>query len=69
MYETYAKIRDEKGFTDYKVAKSIGVTTATISQWKKGTCDPSFKNLVAIADCLGISIELLAQALRERKNR
>lgn len=69
MYETYAKIRDEKGFTDYKVAKSIGVTTATISHWKKGSCDPSFRNLVEIADLLGVSIEVFAQALREREEK
>lgn len=69
MYETYAKIRDEKGLTDYKVAKVIGVTTATISQWKKGTCDPSFKNLVAIADCLGVSTEVFADVIREREEK
>ena len=66
MYEIYAKIRDEKGLTDYKVAKAIGATTGSMSQWKTGRCEPKFDRLVAIADFLGVPVDIFANASRER---
>ena len=41
LYERYEKLRDIKGYTDYKVAKLAGIKgTATISNWKNGKYTP-----------------------------
>ena len=35
MYEKYVELRDLKKETDYRVAKSTGVSASTLSNWKK----------------------------------
>jgi len=61
MYAEYAKIRDQKGLSDYAVAKMSGVGRSTLSEWKKGMHVPSTKNLQRIADILGVSIDTLCK--------
>lgn len=59
MYTTYAKIRDENGFNDYKVAKMTGITQSVFSDWKSGRSKPKADKLLKIASVLGVSIEEL----------
>ena len=59
MYEKYAKLRDEKGVTDYKVSQETGISTATLTSWKQGVYTPKVDKLLKIADYFGISIEEL----------
>ena len=35
MYAKYAKIRDEKGFSDLEVAKATNIAPSTIYDWKQ----------------------------------
>lgn len=35
LYEKYVIARDEAGITDYRVAKDTGISTASLSNWKK----------------------------------
>lgn len=56
MYEKYARLRDEKGVTDYEVAKGTGVTTATLSNWKYGRYAPKVDKLKIIDDYFGVPI-------------
>ena len=58
-YEKYAKLRDEKGITDYRVSQETGVSTATLTSWKQGVYVPKVDKLLKIADFFGISIEEL----------
>ena len=67
MYEIYAKIRDKHGFTDYKVAKEIGITTAAISSWKAKRTELKFKYLVRIADLFGVSVDVFSPAVRKEE--
>lgn len=59
MYEKYAKIRDEKGLTDYAVANQTGVAASTISEWKTGKHMPSVDKLKRIADLLEVTVDEL----------
>ncbi|KAK9680628.1 helix-turn-helix protein [Popillia japonica] len=59
-YKNYAIIRDKFGFTDYKVCKKTGITTATMSNWKADKYTPKSDKLQKIADLFGVSLELLA---------
>lgn len=59
MYEKYAALRDERGLTDYEVAKQTGLTTATLSNWKAGRYNPKVDKLKVLADFFGVTIEEL----------
>ncbi len=60
-YEKYAKLRDEKGITDYRVSQETGISTATLTSWKQGLYVPKVDKLLKIANFFGISIEELLQ--------
>lgn len=61
-YERYAEKRDLAGLTDYAVAKGSGVSTATMSEWKKTVTgegkgyEPKVDKLKAIATYLNIPV-------------
>lgn len=59
MYARYAKLRDEKGLTDYAVAKKTGISPSLISEWKQrsetnANASLTFESMMKIADLLGI---------------
>jgi len=57
MYAKYAKLRDEKGLTDYRVATDTGISANTISDWKNGNCNPSFKSVELLSNYFGVSLD------------
>lgn len=57
MYEKFAKLLDETNKTAYQVSKDTGVSTATLSSWKKGEYTPKVDKLKILADYFGVSIE------------
>lgn len=59
MYEVYAKLRDDKGLSDYKVAQDLGFSRSTLSQWKAGTHQPKADKLQKLADYFGVSLDYL----------
>lgn len=60
-YERYAKIRDFRGLTDYKVTKLAGIKgTATISNWKNGKYTPKDDKMQDIAQVLGVTVDFLS---------
>ena len=59
LYERYAKLRDLKGFSDYRVANDTGVGTPTISNWKNGKYQPKDDKMKLIADMLNVTVEFL----------
>ena len=57
MYEKFAKLLDETNKTAYQVSKDTGVSTATLSCWKKGEYTPKVDKLKILAEYFGVSIE------------
>lgn len=57
MYNKYAKLRDEKRVTDYRVSEETGITKSTFSDWKSGRSKPKVDKLKILADYFGVSIE------------
>lgn len=57
MYEKYAKLRDERHMTDYRVAKETGISTATLTHWKHGRSTPKVDKMLKIAKLLGVKLE------------
>ena len=54
-YEVYAKLRDERGYSDYRVAKE----TKTLSDWKNGVSTPKADKIFLIAKLFEIPVENL----------
>lgn len=57
MYKKYVKLRDERGLTDYQVAKDTGIAKSKFSDWKSGKSKPKVDKLMILADYFGVSIE------------
>lgn len=59
MYEIFEKLLAERGITAYKVAKETGISTGSLSDWKKGRSSPKADKLQKIADYFGVSVDYL----------
>lgn len=59
MYEYFQLLLNKHNVTAYKVAKETGVTTATLTNWKKGKYTPKPDKLQKIADYFGVSLSYL----------
>lgn len=59
MYNTFQKLLDQKGVTAYKVAKETGLTTATLTNWKKGRYTPKQDKLQKIAEYFDVTVDYL----------
>lgn len=59
MYEVYAKLRDERGLTDYKVAKDLGFSRTALSGWKNGKYTPKADKIQKLADYFDVTPEYL----------
>lgn len=56
MYQKYEKLRNKKEVTDYEVSKQTGISTATLSEWKKGTYQPKIDKIMVLADYFQVPI-------------
>ncbi|MDK8189002.1 helix-turn-helix transcriptional regulator [Paenibacillus sp. UMB7766-LJ446] len=57
MYEKFQVLLDREQKTAYRVAKDTGVTTATLTSWKKGKYTPKVNKLKVLADYFGVSVD------------
>ena len=69
MYEVFERLLAKHGITAYKVAKATGITTATLSSWKKGRYAPKQEKLQKIADYFGVTIEYLMTGKEEPEEK
>lgn len=61
MYEKYAKLREEKKVTDYRVAIDTGITKSTFTDWKNGRSEPKIDKLKRLADYFNVPIEFFLE--------
>lgn len=58
-YEVYAKLRDERGYSDYRVARETSIGAATLSDWKNNISTPKADKIFLIAKLFEIPAESL----------
>ena len=49
---------DKKHFTVYRLAKLTGIPNNTLYEYKNNGVEPSFSNMVKIADALDVSLDV-----------
>lgn len=57
--EHLKKLRKEKNLTQTQISELIDVKQGTYSRWESGKLEPSFENLVKLADLLEVSLDSL----------
>lgn len=57
--EHLKKLRKEKNLTQTQISELIDVKQGTYSRWESGKLEPSFENLIKIADLLEVSLDWL----------
>lgn len=53
------RLRKNKGLKQQEIAELLGVKRNTYSDWENGKTEPSFENLVKLADLLDVSLDWL----------
>ncbi|WP_143989446.1 helix-turn-helix domain-containing protein [Streptococcus oralis] len=53
------KARKSKRLTQQEIADLVHVNRVTYTNWEKGKREPSFENLVKLADLLDVSLDWL----------
>lgn len=53
------EVRKSKKLTQKELAEQIGIKRNTYSDWENGKTEPSFENLVKLADLLDVSLDWL----------
>lgn len=57
MYEKYAKLRDDAGYTDYRVSQETKIPKSVFSEWKSGRSSPKIDKLYEIAKLFNVNLE------------
>ena len=65
MYSQYAKLRDERGYSDYLVSKKTGISASSLSDWKRGRYQIKLDKIMKLADFFSVPIEELLEAEQE----
>ena len=56
MKDTIREARQKKDMTQEALAHEMGVTQAAVSQWENGVTIPQTRDLLKLADVLGVSV-------------
>lgn len=64
FHEKLYTLRKQAGMTQQDLAEKLNVSRQAVSRWEMGTAMPEIENLVAISDCLGVTLDEL---LREKE--
>lgn len=56
-HEVYAKLRDKRRLSDYRVSKDTGIPASGLTKWKQGKEFPKADKLFTLAKYFGVDIE------------
>lgn len=65
MYEIFEKLLNKRGITAYRFCKDTGVSTSTISTWKKKNSKIGMELAETISNYFGVSIDYLMTGKEE----
>lgn len=53
------RLRKNKGLKQQELAEILGIKRNTYSDWENGKTEPSFENLIKLADLFEVSLDCL----------
>ena len=59
VWERIESLINRENISAYKLGKDTGISTASLTDWKKGRSSPKFDKLKTIADYFGVSVYYL----------
>lgn len=59
LSENLARLQLERGETNYRLAKNLGVHQSSIANWKSGEIKPHPRHLRMLADHFGVTVDEL----------
>ena len=59
FHEKLKVLRKKEGLTQQEVADKIGINRGSYSNWEKGKREPSFENLIKLANILNTTTDYL----------
>lgn len=57
--ERIKRLRKNKGLKQQELAEILGIKRNTYSDWENGKTEPSFENLIKLADLFEVSLDCL----------
>ena len=67
--ENIRRFRKEKNFTQETLANMLSITPQSVSKWERGEGFPDITMLPAIANCLGVSVDVLLGERSDHRGR
>ena len=61
---TIADLRKSKGYTQGGLASQLGLSRTTIAQWEAGETTPLAKNVSALADLYGVTVDDICACIK-----
>ena len=55
-YKRYSELRDERGYSDYRVGIATGIASAVFTEWKNGNYAPKIDKLMLIANLFNVEV-------------
>ncbi len=55
----FKRAREAKHISQKEIALSLGVSQPTVSEWESGKKNPAGKNLIALSELLGCSVDFI----------
>jgi transcriptional regulator with XRE-family HTH domain len=65
MYERLDSLLKKHGITAYRLAKEVGMSQSSLSEWKRGNSIPKYDKLVKIARYFNVPVSYLTGAETE----
>ncbi len=59
MYDRLENLLKERGITPYRLAKDLGLSQSSLSEWKRGNSIPKYERLVKIAGYFNVPVSYL----------
>lgn len=66
MYKIFEMLLAERGVTAYQVSKATGISTGSLTDWKKGRSQPKIDKLQKIADYFEVPVNYLLTGEQEK---
>lgn len=63
-HNSLVTMRKDRLYTQAYLARQLGVTQSTVAMWETGKVVPSMKNILALADLYGVTVDDICSCIK-----